>query len=160
MSSSFAPPSLGPTHGTRYEFRGATLDAPRDWTEDSMFSVSAPGPRPQPMITLVRTTVPVDMTLELFAARRVADLSKIVAQLQVVESKEVTFGGQRGMQLRLFWEELEGRVFQRLVVTRSQDAMFVLSLNCFEAQLSRAQPVFESAMASFKLPPLPLGASR
>ena len=158
MSTDFG--SHPSTQGSRYEFRGAMLTAPRDWTEESLLSISAPGAKPQPTVTLVRLTVPVDMTLELFAARRVADLSTMVASLRVEESRDTVFGGQRGIQLRLFWEELEGRVFQRLLITRWQDAMFVLSLNCFEAQVPRAQTIFEGVIASFKLPPPPLGASR
>lgn len=57
------------------------------------------------------------------------------------------------MQLRLFWEEPEGRTYQRLVITRAADTMFVLSMIWLEEQAALAQPVFESVVASFRLPP-------
>lgn len=142
---------MPPPPAARYELRGATLDAPRDWAEECVLTIVAPGPGLQPKIALVRVKVSADTTLELFAARKVADLSTLLAGLQIAESKDVVLGGQRAMQLRLFWEQPEGRVHQRLVVTRAQDAMFVLSMSCLEEQMARAQPVFDSVAASFRL---------
>lgn len=151
MNSPFSSSSRG-SNVTRYEFRGASIDAPRDWVEESVLSIAAPGPRPQPTVTLVRSTVPEDTTIELFAGQRIAELSRIVAGLQVEESREIVFGGQRGMSLRFFWEELPGRVIQRLVFGRFDDAMYVLAMNCFADQVEKIQPTFESIATSFRAP--------
>ena len=153
------PSSPPPPPPSRYELRGATIDAPRDWAEESVLTLTSPGPHPPPKLSLVRVSVSVDTTLELFAARRVAELSKVLGGLQIAESRELLMGGHRAMQLRLFWEELEGRVNQRLVLTRAEGAVFVLSINWLEEQAAIAQSVFDSAVASFRFSP-PAGASK
>lgn len=140
---------------TQYDFRGALLEAPPDWTEESVLALSAPGPKPQPVVSLVRTQVAPDQSLELFAAKRIADLSKAVTGLKIEETRETTFGGQRGMLLRMSWQEPAGQLEQRLLFTRFGTVMYLLAMSCISDQLAKTSAAFDSIAASFRVAPPP-----
>lgn len=141
----------------RYDFRGAVLEVPAEWTEESVIALTAPGPKPQPVVSLVRSQVGPDQTLELFAAKRIADLSRVVTGLKVEESCEATFGGQRGMLLRLSWQEPAGQLEQRLLFSRFGTAMYVLAMSCIVDQVAKSSATFDAIAASFRVPPPPPG---
>lgn len=141
----------------QYEFRGTTLEVPPDWTEESVLALSAPGPKPQPVVSLVRSQVAPDLSLELFAAKRIGDLSKAVTGLKVEETRETTFGGQRGMLLRLSWQEPAGQLEQRLLFTRFGPTMYVLAMSCIAEQTAKVSATFDAVAASFRVASPPPG---
>ena len=116
-----------------------------------MFTVQAPGTKPQPVLTLVRTSVAPDVTLETFVGQRVAELAKIVAGLEVEQMRETTASGLRAIALRQSWDEPEGRIIQRLLFVRVGDSMFLLTGTALDKQYDRLHPVFEHAAANLKV---------
>lgn len=134
----------------RVEHRGISLELPKEWIEESVLFVQAPGERPQPTLALVRATVAPDTSLELYAARKVAEASSMYPDLEVEDSHETVVDGQRAMLLRLAWNAPAGRHVQRMLVLRSADAMFVLTGTGLEEHIFKLQLAFDGVVGSLR----------
>lgn len=140
---------------TRYEFRGATIDAPSAWGEDSALALI---PNMESSVTLRRVSIDKETSLDLFVSKRVAEMAPTVIDLQIEEMREVPFGGQRGMRLRMVWEDpVVGRVVQHLVCARFGDAAFVLAVSGGVEDVTKVRPAFEALAATFRFPGAPMG---
>lgn len=149
MSAPFAPPGARP-NVARYEFRGAVLEAPAEWGEDSVLALV---PNLEVSITLRRTSVEKDTTLDLFVSQQVAELAPTVDALEVEELRHASLGGQPGLRARLSWDEPEvGRIVQQLLCARFDDVIFVLSARGFPEAVKNVQGAFDTVASSFRLP--------
>lgn len=136
--------------GVRYEHRGLTVDAPVEWSEDSVLYLEAPGPRPRPSISVCRVTALPEETLETFMSRRVAELAALL-KVAVDETRETVVCGMRAILVVLGWEELDGRMTQRMIVFPGPPgAMYVISGIARASQQTVLGPVFERVLASVR----------
>lgn len=114
----------------------------------------------------MRTAVAADVTLELFASRKVAEVSAAVGELQVEETRETGLGGQRGIGLRIRFEDDGARFVQRMVLTMvgGEDRtgiVYMLAGFAMESQAAKLHAAFDNVMQSFRLslPPRTLPSS-
>lgn len=137
----------------RYEFRGATVDAPSEWGEDSALALV---PNLECAITLRRVSVEKDTTLDFYVSQRISDLSPTVEGLVVQEIRETALGGARAMRLKLAWTEPMGPFGQWLVIALFGETAFALAMTGAPDDLVSMQSAFDSVATSFRFPGTPL----
>ncbi len=98
------------------------------------------------------------MTLELYASRKVAQLSSALGQVQVEETRETVLGGQRAVAIRLRFEQDGARFVQRMVLALvpgwdGAGAVYLLTGFAIESQAAKLHAAFDSVMQSFRLSP-------
>jgi hypothetical protein len=140
-----------PARGVRIELRGASLEAPKEWEEESVLFLHAPGPRPQPNLTLTRVSLKPGETLDTYAAKKVAELAGFLAGVHIQDQRETVAAGQRAIAIRARWEALEGPMVQRLVLVGQGDGAFVLTGTALSSRASLLDPAFDAAVASLRL---------
>ena len=154
--SSGLPPPISPLPArVRHESHGASIELPREWEDDSVFSAHPPGPAPQPSISLVHATVAADTSLELHASRKVAEVSSVVNELRVDETRETTLGAQRAIALRVRFEADGVRFVQLMMLTLvtggGRSIVYMLTGFAIEAQAMKLQVAFDTVAHSFRL---------
>lgn len=134
-----------------FEHRGATFEAPRGWKEESVLFLTAPGPRPAPNVAVQRVSVSGDETLDTFAAKKIAELSALLAGFEIEDSRETTVAGVRAIALRVTWEDLEGPMIQRHVFLKVSDGVFLVSGTSMAVHEPKLQPFFDHVVGTFRL---------
>jgi hypothetical protein len=135
----------------RYEHRGASVEVPREWQEESVLFLSAPGERPQPNLSVVRVSCPQAETLETLTAKKMAELAQTLEGIEIEETRETSVGGHRAISVKVGWEELEGRMVQRHVLIRAADSVYHLTGTASAANAERLQAVFDRVVQTLRL---------
>lgn len=143
---------------TRIALRGASFEAPSNWEEETVLVFRAPGELPQPTVSVSRIQPPRGgSTLETMLAQRIAVLSRLLAGVEVEETRETTTSVGRGVSVRFTFEELEGTFVQRMTLVDAADAVYVLVGRSTTDRAMEMNAIFDHLTATFR--PALAGAS-
>lgn len=144
----------------RVALRGASFEAPSTWEEEAVLVFRAPGELPRPTVSVSRSKADQGgASLETMMAQRIAALSRILAGVEVEETRETTTLLGRAVGVRFTFEELEGTFVQRMTLVQGADAVYVLIGRSMIGQAMEMNAVFDHLSATFRpAPPATPGA--
>ncbi len=142
----------------RFAIRGASFEAPRAWVQENILTLTLPGPRPRPTMTLTRRPLAEGETPTTLLSRAVTAYAPILAMMQVRQSGAVALPGVTGQQVRLVFEELEGRMVMRVLVAELPGVGGVVTLT--GRALAEGEATLDAAfdLVAASLAPAPLRA--
>jgi len=141
---------------SRYESRDVTFDVPRHWEDRTMVAFAAP-PRPgqttAPNVVMTRDQLAPEDTLESYADKQLAELSKRLERFVLIEKKERTLGGQPGVELHFTWVGQNGELTQRLAMALGRRrTLFCWSATSAKVDADQMNPLFERILATVRFP--------
>ncbi len=141
---------------SRYESRDVVFDVPRHWEDRTLVAFAAP-PRPgqstAPNVVMTRDTLGPEETIQSYADKQLAELSKRLEGFELDERKELSFGGQPGVELRFSWIGSAGKLEQRLAMALGRKR----TVYCFNATMAKADadqmnPLVDRIMSTIRFP--------
>lgn len=144
----------------RYEYRGAVLEGPPGWEEESLLTLTVPSKGKATAVGLIRMSVPPDVPIEVFGARKIAQLSAGQIGLEVQEALETTVNGRRAVLYWMSWPEGEARIVQQVLFIRGDRDVFALTGTAVDSQLVTLQIALARALRSLHVTDLPSHAIR
>lgn len=141
---------------SRYESRDVTFDVPRHWEDRTLVAFAAPakpGQATAPNMVMTRDSLGPEETIQSYADKQLAELSKRLEGFELDERKEQTYGGQPGVELRFTWQGSSGKLEQRLAMVVGKRR----TVCCFNATMSKADaeqmnPLFDRIMSTIRFP--------
>lgn len=121
-----------------------------------MLAFRAPGEQPSPSVSVSRLRSTVGATLESMMAQRIAAFSRLLAGVEVEETREMTTPLGPAVGVRFTFEELEGTFVQRMTLVQGADAVYVLIGRSPVDRAMQMSAVFDHLSATFR--PAPPGA--
>jgi hypothetical protein len=146
---------------TRFNDWGVALALPPDWRDRTIVAFQAPagaddGGRSQktaaPNIVITKERIRDGDTLRIHADRQLLDLSKVLSEFDILESREAQLGGRPAIYMRFAWRSPQGPMEQSLtMVERDTDgrrAVTTFTTSTPRDQAEAARMVFEGILAS------------
>lgn len=141
---------------SRYESRDVTFDVPRHWEDRTMVAFAAP-PRPgqttAPNVVMTRDQLAPGETLESYADKQLAELSKRLERFALIGKKELSLGGQAGVELHFTWVGQNGELEQRLAIAVGRRrTLFCWSATSAKVDADQMNPLFDRILATVRFP--------
>jgi len=141
---------------SRYENRDVTFDVPRHWEDRTLVAFAAPakpGQATSPNVVMTRDTLGAEETIQSYADKQLAELSKRLEAFELDERKETTFGGQPGVELRFTWQGSVGKLEQRLAMALGKRrTVFCFNATMAKADADQMNPLFDRIMSTIRFP--------
>jgi hypothetical protein len=141
---------------SRYESRDVTFDVPRHWDDRTLVAFAAPakpGQATAPNVVMTRDTLGPEETIQSYADKQLAELSKRLEGFELEERKEQTFGGQPGVELHFTWQGSAGKLEQRLAMAvGKRRTVFCFNATMAKADAEQMNPLFDRIMSTIKFP--------
>jgi hypothetical protein len=141
---------------SRYESRDVSFDVPRHWDDRTLVAFAAPakpGQATAPNVVLTRDTLGPEETIQSYADKQLAELSKRLEGFGLDERKELTFGGQPGVELRFSWQGSAGKLEQRLAMAvGKRRTVFCFNATMAKADADQMNPLFDRIMSTIRFP--------
>ena len=141
---------------SRYENRDVTFDVPRHWEDRTLVAFAAPakpGQATSPNVVMTRDTLGAEETIQSYADKQLAELSKRLEAFELDERKEMTFGGQPGVELRFTWQGSVGKLEQRLAMALGKRrTVFCFNATMAKADADQMNPLFDRIMSTIRFP--------
>ena len=141
---------------SRYENRDVTFDVPRHWEDRTLVAFAAPakpGQATSPNVVMTRDTLGAEETIQSYADKQLAELSKRLEAFELDERKETTFGGQPGVELRFTWQGSVGKLEQRLAMALGKRrTVFCFNATMDKADADQMNPLFDRIMYTIRSP--------
>jgi len=150
MSMSARPAGQPPTD-VPHEHRGMLFDTPASWDEEAATVVTAPGRLPQPNIAVSTKKVAANVTVENYAAQRIAATASEMPCFEVKDAEQIAIAGTRGSLYSLVWEIPTGAFMQILVMFKHGDTMFTICASGMASQADVIGPVFDQVLKTFRV---------
>lgn len=141
---------------SRYESRDVIFDVPRHWDDRTLVAFAAPakpGQATAPNMVMTRDTLGAEETIQSYADKQLAELSKRLEGFELDERKEMTLGGQPGVELRFSWVGSNGKLEQRLAMAQGRRrAVYCFNATMAKADADQMNPLFDRIMATIRFP--------
>jgi hypothetical protein len=141
---------------SRYESRDVTFDVPRHWDDRTLVAFAAPakpGQATAPNVVMTRDTLGPEETIQSYADKQLAELSKRLEGFELDERKELTFGGQPGVEFRFTWQGSAGKLEQRLAMAIGRRrTVFCFNATMAKADADQMNPLFDRILSTIRFP--------